>query len=224
MLEQEAIEAALEAYRQPQTFHVSRRKPLPNGMLALLRLVSAAPEEVNSIVTDETAKRLPVREAAIFYLQQVLTKAEDDYRQLALSRGASLQEVKDHKRLLLKWLHPDRNSNSWENSLFQRVTVSATRLENALCAGAEMQIVQPGGRRRHRSKPGLWAIAQRRVKTPTGWKTRFFKIAIVVAVTIALLALAQLSLTTLQTANMGWNQSALHIGITGSFLTFRGAG
>lgn len=211
MNEQAAIEAALEAYRQPQAFHLSRRRPLPPGMPALLKLVSAAPEEISSIVTTETAEKFPVRDAAVFYLQHVLIKADDDYRQLALDPGASLQEVKDHKRLLLKWLHPDRNHNRWESGLFQRVTTSAERLENALRSGSSVQPAYPAERRKHRRKEGSWSVAQRRVKKPVGLKVRLFKIAVAVAVVILLVALAQLGLDAVQSGQLRWVQSGLRL-------------
>ncbi len=195
----EAIEVALEAYRKPQAVRGVKRAPLPPGMLTLIKLAAASPEEAAQLVTEETARDFPVKEAAIFYLQQQLTGAEDDYRQLALMPGAGLQEVKDHKRGLLKWLHPDRNRNSWESGLFQRVATAADRLEAALRDGA--QPAAAGRHRHHRRRPkmaGSWQVAQHRVKQAVGWRSRLLKVAVAAAVIILIVAVAQMALVFLQ--------------------------
>jgi hypothetical protein len=52
-----------------------------------------------------------VIEAARFYLQQLLFRADADcYRILGLEPGASRATARTHMRWLLQWLHPDRNS------------------------------------------------------------------------------------------------------------------
>jgi hypothetical protein len=198
MEETEAIETALEAYRRPQAMRGIMRAPLPRGMLLAIKLAAAAPEEVERLFRSESAEALPLREAAAFYLQQLLTGATDDYRQLALAPGAGLQEVKEHKRWLLKWLHPDRNGNSWESALFQRVAASAARLETALRDGVRPLPAPRHGERRHRKRPGSWQVAQRRVRESAGWRSRLVKVAVAAAVIILLAAAAQYALAVMQ--------------------------
>ena len=53
-----------------------------------------------------------------------------DCRLLGLHEQASYDDIRSNKRLLLKWLHPDRNHNSWETKLFHRVQAAVDRLEN----------------------------------------------------------------------------------------------
>jgi hypothetical protein len=198
MQETEAIETALEAYRHPHAVRTLKRGPIPAGMLTLIKLAAASPEEVEKLVTEETARQLPLREAAAFYLQQLLISAGNDYRQLGLAPGASLQEVKDHKRWLLKWLHPDRNRNSWESALFKRVVASAERLESALREGVQPLPAQKTRRHRKPKRAGSWQVAQRRVKQAVGWRSRLLKAAMVAAAIIVVVALAQLALAAMQ--------------------------
>lgn len=201
MDEAEAIVAALEAYKSPQSFRPSQRTPLPQGMLTLIKLAAATPEEARALVTDDTAEQLPVQEAATFYLQQVLIHAESDVRQLALNEGATLQDVKHHKRWLLKWLHPDRNHNSWESALFQRVNAASSRLEAALREGG-MPLAQPAHASRTRSRHrGNWQIAQRRVAKAVGWRGRVIKLAVATALLVLLVAGAQIGLTMMRGVN-----------------------
>lgn len=198
MQQTEAIEAALEAYRHPQAVRGLKRAPLPAGMLTLIKLAAASPEEVEKLVTEETARQLPLREAAAFYLQQLLISAGDDYRQLGLAPGATLQDVKEHKRWLLKWLHPDRNRNRWESALFQRVVASAERLESALREGVQPLPAYASRHRRQPKRAGSWQVAQRRVKQAVGWRSRLLKAAVVAGAIIVIVAVAQLALTVMQ--------------------------
>ncbi len=201
----QAIEIALEAYKSPQAFRATRRMPLPKGMLTLIKLAASTPENIRSLVDDETADQLPVRDAAIFYLQHVLTNAHDDASQLALTRHATLQEVKDHKRWLLKWLHPDRNPNSWESVLFHRVKDASTRLEASLREGVpEHQAMSFSMTRRHARSQ--WHLAQRRVARPVGWRPRALKLALATLALVILVVGAQFALNSFQVKRAGQHQ------------------
>lgn len=198
MQETEAIETALEAYRNPQAMRSLKRAPLPHGMLTLIKLAASSPEELTKLVTEATARDLPLQQAAAFFLQQQLIDARDDYRQLALAPGAVLQDVKEHKRWLLKWLHPDRNRNSWEAALFQRVAASAERLESALREGVQ-PVSKPSRRHGRRIRQAAsWQLAQRRVREAVGWRSRILKVAAAIAVLVLMVALAQLALVLMQ--------------------------
>jgi hypothetical protein len=101
------------------------------------------------------------RTRAIFFLQQALLyPGADNYRVLGLSPGATLNDIKDHKRLLLKWLHPDRNSSSWEQLLFQRVATAATDLEQGVVRRSSSTTIANNSRRHSnlRTKRNISAI------------------------------------------------------------------
>jgi hypothetical protein len=189
----EAIELALKVYQRPARARSLRRQDFPAGILSLIKIAASTEDEVEPLIGDRAAPDLPVRDAAVFYLQQILMHAgNDDYRQLGLKRGASLQDLKDHKRLLLKWLHPDRNRNAWENVLFQRVAAAAKRLEAAMQQGAAMpvQFTRPKSSRRRR-RPSGWRISQKRVKQPVDWRPRLRKVMLAIAAFVAVVGTAE---------------------------------
>jgi hypothetical protein len=75
-----------------------------------------------------------VREACVTVLSVILfNRRTDPHRVLGLQAGASEDEVRDHKRLLLKWLHPDRNparqGDGRERELLTRVLEAAAEIE-----------------------------------------------------------------------------------------------
>lgn len=79
----------------PETLFALRAAPLPEGMTALIRLAS----------TDS-----PEADTAGAYLQAVcLYAGSPPWRCLGLAPGADPALAKEHHRLLIKWLHPDRN-------------------------------------------------------------------------------------------------------------------
>jgi hypothetical protein len=120
-----AIDVALDVFRQPSLARRLLRAPLPEGMLDVIQI--AAGKSSNTVHEADLKKR---RIAAIFFLQQVLVSgANDNYRQLGLNPGASLDLVREHRRWLLKWLHPDLNHNKWESTLFGKVNSAAAALE-----------------------------------------------------------------------------------------------
>lgn len=79
----------------PERLFALRAAPLPEGMTALIRLAS----------TDG-----PEADTAGAYLQAVcLYAGSPPWRCLGLAPGADPALAKEHHRLLIKWLHPDRN-------------------------------------------------------------------------------------------------------------------
>ena len=79
----------------PETLFALRAAPLPEGMTALIRLASAGGPEADT---------------AGAYLQAVcLYAGSPPWRCLGLAPGADPALAKEHHRLLIKWLHPDRN-------------------------------------------------------------------------------------------------------------------
>jgi hypothetical protein len=122
MSDREALQVALDIFRSPALVRKVKSQPLPKRVLPIIRI--AAGEAIEEHLSDSTHgwKETDIRSAAVFFLQQILfDKNADDFRILGLTSDASLAEVKDHKRALMKWLHPDRNNNKWENALLQRL-------------------------------------------------------------------------------------------------------
>jgi hypothetical protein len=126
MVEREALQVALDMFRSPALARKVQRQPLPKNVLQVIRI--AAGEAIDEKATEQIFgwTEAEVRSAAILFLQQILfDKSSSSYRVLGLTPDAELNALKDHKRALLKWLHPDRNSNRWESVLLQRVVKAA---------------------------------------------------------------------------------------------------
>jgi hypothetical protein len=72
-------------------------------------------------LTGRSAKFL--REAAAFFIEQVLLHPEaDSYRVLGAGGKASNEELRRNMALLLRWLHPDRSSEGMRTVFASRVT------------------------------------------------------------------------------------------------------
>lgn len=108
-----------------------KRLPLGEGMLDLIKL---ACEDESTLAAARAALGEQDRvlvEAAKHYLRRLLQEpSSDPYRRLALRPGAPEKAVRDHKRWLLKWLHPDRNPSKWEAQLFAVVNSAAAEVES----------------------------------------------------------------------------------------------
>jgi hypothetical protein len=127
----QAIDAALNIYRRPNLVRTERRKALPENILSLIRIASGGDVAPEFLTTERAKSEAEAREASVFYIQQVLLSPKsDEFRQLGLTDQATSQQITEHKRYMLKWLHPDRNPNKWESALFQRVANAAEKLEN----------------------------------------------------------------------------------------------
>jgi DnaJ-class molecular chaperone len=64
-----------------------------------------------------------VREASIFFIEQILLHPEaDSYRVLGATPQAKTQELRHNMALLLRWLHPDMDRNGERAILARRVT------------------------------------------------------------------------------------------------------
>jgi hypothetical protein len=116
------IELALDLARMPALARSSVVLPLPPNVIELMRIAAASPEacQVAAAKTGEPTSVLI--EAARFYLQQVLFRADADcYRILGIAPTASRATARDHMRWLMEWLHPDRNNDSWDGVYAERV-------------------------------------------------------------------------------------------------------
>ncbi|GAB3002450.1 hypothetical protein GCM10010960_05410 [Arenimonas maotaiensis] len=95
MIDGAAWQQARALQDAPETLFALRAARLPEGMTALIRLASADGAEADT---------------AGAYLQAVcLYAGSPPWRCLGLAPGADPALAKEHHRLLIKWLHPDRN-------------------------------------------------------------------------------------------------------------------
>lgn len=107
-----AIELALDLARMPSLARSYVAPPIPSNIVEVMHIAAASPSACQeaALVTGESETVLV--EAARFYLQQLLFRpGADCYRVLGLQPGAPRDTARNHMRLLLLWLHPDRNSN-----------------------------------------------------------------------------------------------------------------
>lgn len=124
-----AIEIALDLKAMPSLAKVVRRRPLPPQVTPLIRVAAGSKELAQGFSTKYGFSESYIREACIFFLQEaVLFSGAGSHRTLGLEQDASPEQIREHKRWLLMWLHPDRNNNRWETALFQRVVRSAKAL------------------------------------------------------------------------------------------------
>lgn len=112
MSQRHAIEIALDLARMPALARILIDSPLPVRITELMRIAAASPQECQDAAAATGEPVQAVIEAARFYLQQLLFRADADcYRVLGLQPGASRATARSHMRLLLQWLHPDRNTD-----------------------------------------------------------------------------------------------------------------
>lgn len=127
-----AVAAALDLMRAPAALSDLQASPLPEGMGRLIRLVSGDAATLALSISESRASADQLREAAAFFLQQVcFTPGIDNYRVLGVTRGAGDDQIREHYRLLVRWLHPDRNSDEWQNVFMDRVNAAWKDLRSA---------------------------------------------------------------------------------------------
>jgi hypothetical protein len=117
-----ALDIALQLYRQPALAQKVRRDGLPPRVLSVIKIAAGSEEEIETPFEHTPEELQEIREAAIFFLQNCLFQSGgDSYRVLGVRPDAAVSEMLVHKRWLLKWLHPDVNRNKWEAVYLQRV-------------------------------------------------------------------------------------------------------
>jgi hypothetical protein len=114
---------AIDLLHMPSRARLLRSSPLPRGVSNLLRIV-AGDEDVIAHASEATGRSCDtVREAAAFFIEQVLLFPEaDSYRVLGTVPGASSGELRRNMGLLLRWLHPDQDHQGLRSVFAGRVT------------------------------------------------------------------------------------------------------
>ena len=133
MLERNALDIALELYRQPTLARKVRREGLPPRVLSVIKIAAGSEEELEMPAGHSSEETREIREAAIFFLQNCLFQSGgDNYRVLGVEHDATIEQMRLHKRWLLKWLHPDLNGNKWEAAYLQRVLAAWQEITGSL--------------------------------------------------------------------------------------------
>ena len=141
-----ALDVALDMMQRPLLAKHAQRMPLPVDVLQLIRIAAGSEEDIVWASRTRARRTSDIQEAAVTFLRQVLFyPSADSYRLVGLMPPASAEQLHEHRRWLLKWLHPDRNRSKWESQLFQRVMQAAQDIQERLSRG-EAQIETPANR------------------------------------------------------------------------------
>ncbi|MFW6028201.1 MAG: DnaJ domain-containing protein [bacterium] len=119
-----SIVLAMDLLRAPVLAETMRRQPLlpSHEILILLRIAGGCPETSRDAVCATGAPLDHLRHAASLYLKRVLLfPGADSYRVLGVTPESPHETVREHLRWMMRWLHPDRNQDSWETVYADRV-------------------------------------------------------------------------------------------------------
>ena len=170
-----AVNVALECHKRPNAFDV-KRELFPHGMLNVIKIAGGDDTTLQNCAEATGFEPASLMEACRWYLIQMLYhKSKSELQLLGLNPGASLEDIRQHKRWLAKWLHPDRNANVWETKFFHKVERAGTSLMSvakavgtSLPTGLGTPTIR--GEHRHKGKPQLVRRRQQPLK-----KNRKFK-------------------------------------------------
>ena len=180
------IELALDLARMPTLARTSVLPAIPRNIIELMRIAAASPEACQAAVAKTGQPTQVVVEAARFYLQQMLFRPEADcYRILGLEPNASRATAREHMRLLLQWVHPDHNNNSWDAVYAERV-LRAWREVSASDWPAQGDSATPVSSNKAKKNESIWMPwIKRPVKYRPSAIQRFYRAFIKYAVPIS---------------------------------------
>jgi hypothetical protein len=156
MAEPHVVDLALDLARMPALGRSPGAPAIPANVIELMRIAAGSPEACEAAVAKTGEPTSVVIEAARFYLQQVLFRPDADcYRILGIEPTASRATARNHMRWLLEWLHPDRNSNSWDAVYAERVLKAWREVSTS-----DGRVIKSSNSRAHRSNNrranGVW--------------------------------------------------------------------
>ncbi len=121
----QALEQALAYHRAPGMLPAAHGRPLPEGMITLVRLAGGDQALTTQCAESCGEPESEVVAAAVFFIQQVMfANGSDSYRVLGVNPEAPDVRIKEHYRWLVRWLHPDRNTDDWDSVYADRVNVA----------------------------------------------------------------------------------------------------
>jgi len=156
------VELALAFHRAP-TQHADLlhgRATLPPGVDTLLKLAGGSEPDPGYAALAHPDE---LKAAALFFIEQVMFRhGVSHYRVLGVEPGASLEQIKEHHRLLMRVFHPDRETRTddWNSAFATRINLAYTALRD------------PEARRqydvglRSAARPGKPPLPARRVAPP----------------------------------------------------------
>ena len=117
------VKVAIDLMHLPSQARRMRAAPLPDDVVVLLRVASGDEETISLAAEKLGRSRETVREAATFYVVQILLFPNaDSYRVLGARPEATNGELRRNMTLLLRWLHPDLDRNEELSVFAARVT------------------------------------------------------------------------------------------------------
>jgi hypothetical protein len=148
-----AVLHAVDAFKNPSRYRSGRDLVAPDGMLEVIKIAAGDDPTLAKVASELDEPADVISEAARhFLLLHLLDPRAQGVKMLGLNPGCSAEMVKEHKRWILKWLHPDRNPSKWESSLFAKV--STLKLDLAAPAAIEKpKSASPRDRHRKSSRP-----------------------------------------------------------------------
>lgn len=192
-----AIDTAMDAVHRPLQLQRAGAMQLPRNMIDVIKCAAGDPASLEDAVRTRLSTEQQVQDAARFYLQAVISSGgPDPYRTLGLNRLADVEEVREHRRWLLKWLHPDRNPNKWEATLFTRVEQASALLLNGpendagVLAGDDVHLRQAGQQRPWVVKPPM-VLAPRNVRVAGQISKAVYPIVLAIAAAALIVSLLQ---------------------------------
>jgi hypothetical protein len=158
-----ALQIAIDLMHVPSQVRRLRSERLPDDVQLLLRIVAGEDEAGSFAVALTGRSHQEVRQAATFFVEQILFAAESDsYRVLGASRDATSGELRQNVALLLRWLHPDLDAGGERSVFVGRVTGAWNNLktpERRVAHDATLQ--SPVEEKEHRRK-SHWSRSRRR--------------------------------------------------------------
>jgi hypothetical protein len=138
----DAVRLSLRLYGAPAGVHRLRKSALPGGMTELLAVTAGVADVLDPIAKELSRPSVDVRRAGAFFVEQILlAQGTNDYRLLGAHEGTSLDVLREHRKLLLRWVHPDVSDRhvaegSVDRSAYaSRVQAAWERLEHRTVSG-----------------------------------------------------------------------------------------
>lgn len=127
-----ALKLAIDLFQCPTRAPSLREAPLPSGVLDVVRVAAGDNAAISQAVELTGRSRQVVREAAGFFVEQVmLYPGADSYRVLGAKPDASHRELRRNMAVLLRWLHPDTDAQGERIVFSSRVTEAWDNLKTA---------------------------------------------------------------------------------------------
>jgi hypothetical protein len=169
MTQWDAVRAAVKLYATPPSLRMVRAAPLPPGMTVLLTIASGDTDALRQAARSLDRPEQSISDAVQFYVEEVMfAPGADAHRMLGCSAGATMDELKAHRTLLLLWLHPDRAGTTGaqaKSAGMSRRVIDAWRVvsrDTGQDLGTPQDIERPASEHRRRrqvavKRRGLWS-------------------------------------------------------------------